>query len=205
MRDAATFCGGDHLREQNMKTKFIVAALALAATASVQAADWYVGGSLGRSDYKVDFSGATTKDTKDTGYKLFVGARLSPNFAVEGGFADLGKATASDATTSGKVELTAMPFVDAVGILPLSPQWDLLGRFGLTSSKLKLSETTAGVSGSDSDRSIQAHFGFGAQYNISKTMAVRAEWERFRGKYNKGGANDSGNVDLLSVGFVIGF
>lgn len=188
-----------------MKIKFAAAALALAATASVQAADWYVGGALGRSDYKVDFSGATTSDKTDTGYKLFVGARLSPNFAVEGGFAGLGKATASDATSSGKVELSAMPYVDAVGILPLNPQWDLLGRFGLTSSKLKLSAVDNGVAGSDSDRNIQAHFGFGAQYNISKTVAVRAEWERFRGKYSKNGVSDSGNVDLLSVGFTIGF
>jgi OOP family OmpA-OmpF porin len=205
MRGAVAFRGGDLLREQNMKTKFIVAALALAATASVQAADWYVGGSLGRSDYKVDTTGATSSDKTDTGYKLFVGARLSPNFAVEGGYADLGKATASDATSSAKLKLSALPYVDAVGFLPLSPQWDLLGRFGLTSSKLKVSGTNGGVSASDSDRSIQAHFGFGAQYNISKTMAVRAEWERFRGKYDKNGVSDSGNVDLLSVGIAIGF
>lgn len=109
MRAATAFRGGDHLREQNMKIKFAVAAMALAATASVQAADWYVGGALGRSDYKVDFSGATTFDKTGTGYKLFVGARLSPNFAVEGGFAGLGKATASDATSLAKVELSAVP------------------------------------------------------------------------------------------------
>ncbi len=189
----------------NINAKIIAAAMVLAASATAHAADWYVGGALGRSDFKVDVTGATTADKKDTGYKLFAGARLSPNLAIEGGFADLGKATASDGTNTGKFELTVFPYIDAVGILPLSPQWDLLGRLGLTSSKLKISDTTAGVTTSDSDRSIQAHFGFGAQYNISKTVAVRAEWERFRGKYNKGGNNDSGNVDLLSVGFTFGF
>lgn len=183
----------------------IIAAVVLAASATANAADWYVGGSLGQSAYKVDVTGATTSDKKDTGYKLFAGARLSPNFAIEGGYVGLGKATASDGTSSGKFELTAFPYLDAVGILPLSPDWELLGRLGLTSSKLKLSATTGGVTASDSDRSIQAHFGFGAQYNISKAVAVRAEWERFRGKYNKNGASDSGNVDLLSIGFTFGF
>ena len=188
-----------------MNAKFVVAALALAATASVQAADWYVGGSVGRSDYKVDTAGATKSDKTDTGFKLFVGARLSPNFAIEGGYADLGKATASQGTDSVKLALTAVPYLDAVGILPLNPQWDLLGRFGVTSSKLKISGTSAGVSASDSDRSTQAHFGFGAQYNLSKTMAVRAEWERFRGKYSKNGVSESGNADLLSIGVTVGF
>lgn len=187
-----------------MNTKIILASLALAASATAQAADWYVGGAVGRSDYKVDTTGATSSDKTDTGYKLFAGARLSPNLAIEGGFADLGKATASDGTTSGSLKLSAL-YLDAVGILPLNPQWDVFGRVGLSSSKLKLAGTVGGATGSDSDRSVQAHFGFGGQYNLSKTVAVRAEWERFRGKYDKNGVSDSGNVDLLSVGVTIGF
>lgn len=187
-----------------MNIKFAVAALALAATASVQAADWYVGGSVGRSDYKIDTTGATTADTKDTGYKLFAGARLSPNLAVEGGYANLGKASASQGTTSGSVKLDAV-YLDAVGILPLSPQWDLFGRLGVSSSNLKIAGTVGTTSATDSDRSVQAHYGIGGQFNVSKTLAVRAEWERFRGKYAKNGVNEKGDVDLLSIGVSIGF
>ena len=187
-----------------MNTKHILAALALAASATAQAADWYVGGAIGRADYKVDFTGATASDKTDTGYKLFAGARLSPNLAIEGGYADLGKATGRDATTSASLQLTAV-YLDAVGILPLSPQWDVYGRLGLTSSNLKISGTVGGFAGSDSDRSVQPHFGLGGQYNLSKTVSVRAEWERFRGKFDKNGFSDSGNQDLLSVGVTIGF
>lgn len=187
-----------------MNAKLLLAALALAGAASAQAADWYVGGAVGRSDYKVDTTGATASDKTDTGYKLFGGARLSPNLAVEGGFADLGKATAAQGAASGSLKLSAL-YLDAVGILPLNPQWDLYGRLGLSSSKLKVSGNINGATGSDSDRSVQAHVGFGGQYNLSKAVAVRAEWERFRGKYSKNGVSDSGNVDLLSVGLTIGF
>jgi len=186
-----------------MNARFVVAALALAATASVQAADWYVGGALGRSAYKVDTTGATSSDKNDTGYKLFAGARLGANLAVEGGFADLGKASAAQGNVSGSIKLSAL-YLDAVGIVPLG-QFDLFGRLGLTSSKLKVAGTVGNFVANDSDRSVQAHFGLGGQYNISKSVAVRAEWERFRGKYSKNGVSDSGNADLWSVGVTLGF
>ena len=187
-----------------MNTKIILATLALAASATAQAADWYVGGAVGQSDAKVDTTGTTSSDKTDTGYKLFAGARLSPNLAIEGGFADMGKASFSDGTTSGSLKLSAV-YLDAVGILPLNPQWDLYGRLGLSSSNLKVTGSVGGATGSDSDRTVQPHFGLGGQYKLSKTVALRAEWERFRGKYDKNGVSDSGNVDLFSVGVTIGF
>ena len=65
---------------------------------------WYGGLSIGQSRAKIDDARITstllgagftstsiTHDDRDTGYKVFAGYRINRNFALEGGFFDLGK------------------------------------------------------------------------------------------------------------------
>jgi OOP family OmpA-OmpF porin len=181
-----------------MSAKQVIAALALSAiaAASAQAADFYIGASGGTTDWKVADEPGASIDKSDTGYKFMLGAQFHPNFALEGGYVDLGKAKYSGAYV-GDIKGTGW-FVDAVGLWPMSPQWTLLGKVGVFNGKAK--GTVVGL-GSASDSGTDAKFGLGVQYSLSKNLALRGEWERYRFDV----FNDKGDVDLWSLGVKFSF
>lgn len=182
------------------------AVLTCITTLPAKALDLYVGGLVGGSNFGsvgVVPSGATVKET-DTGYKLLLGARISPNFAVEGGYTDFGKAKLSDKTTSVSISGSGI-FVDVVGILPLNTDWALFGKAGVLSGKVGISASSGNQSGSLSDTGSGMRYGFGATYAVTKSVAIRAEWERSRFDVNFVGNPINGDVDLLSVGVNFSF
>lgn len=171
--------------------------IALAATTPAQAADWYLGGSLGGSDWKVsDVPAGVSVDKTDVGYKLFGGASFTPNFALEGGYANFGKSTVSVPGASGNARGYGY-FLDLVGILPVGPQFGLLARLGAFNGHGKIE--AAGQTESDSGTDVK--YGVGLQYNLSKTIGIRGEWERYR--FNA--FDDKQDVDLWSIGVTFGF
>lgn len=181
-----------------MSISQVIAALALSAIAvgSAQAADVYVGVSGGATDWKVADEPGASIDKTSTGYKVMLGAQLHPNFALDVGYVDLGKAKFTGAYT-GDIDGTGW-FIDAVGLWPLSPEWSLLGKVGAFNGKAK--GTVVGL-GSASDSGTDVKFGLGVQYAFSKSLAFRGEWERYR--FNV--FNDKGDVDLLSLGLKFSF
>src|SRR5690349_1559866 len=110
-------------------------ALALAAmvgNAQTQAPDtgFYVGGSYGQSNVKFDDSsfqvpgGNISKDESSSAWKIFAGYRLGKHVAVEGGWTDLGKFSATTsvpppfAGAATQTIKSSGPHVEGVGILP---------------------------------------------------------------------------------------
>jgi OOP family OmpA-OmpF porin len=190
--------------------------IAAGAISSAALAQGYIGASIGQSDYKVDCTGLTTCDTKDTGYKLFGGYMFTPNLGIEAGWVDLGKMTGSaqagvieteggPIVVSGSVELKSSgPFLGALAAAPLG-QASLFAKVGLADLKTDLTASVMGLSASTSTRHTDVFYGFGASYKFAKNFAVRAEWERFRIKYSDGVEAYKDDVDLLSVGFTYHF
>jgi OmpA-OmpF porin, OOP family len=162
-------------------------ALALAVTLvalSAHAEGLYVGGNLGSSHYKGDDIGGLSTDRSDTGLKLYGGYGITPNVAVETGYARIGKfkSAAGDVKASGL-------FVDAVGILPLGNGFSALGRAGLFNGKLDSS-----LAGSDRGTSLK--IGAGVQYDLATNVGLRGEWERYRFD----ALNTKTNADVYSLG-----
>jgi OOP family OmpA-OmpF porin len=184
------------------------AALLAAGACAASAADFYVGGSVGSSRYHADddvANGFTVNDKNDTGYKLFGGVSITENFGVEAGYVNLGKLKFTDTSfgpaVSGTIKGTGF-FVDAVGTLPLgSSGFAVLGKIGVFNGKAKATATGPLGSGSADDSGTDVKFGIGASYTITKSLQVRAEWERYR--FNIDG--DKGDTDLLSVGLTYKF
>lgn len=174
------------------KKTVLVAAL-LAATAGAQAADFYVGGSVGSSKYHADDDGGVRfVDKTDTGYKAFGGVQIIPNFAVEFGYVDMGKLRAE--VTPFSVDLKGRGvFVDAVGLLPVTDTVTLFGKVGAFNGKVKGSVN--GIDAGD-DSGTDVKFGLGASFAVTPKIAIRAEWERYR--FNV--FDDKGDTDLASVG-----
>jgi OmpA-OmpF porin, OOP family len=174
-----------------------VAALAAGVACLAQAQEVYVGGSFGASSWSIVNAPGASVDGDDVGYKVVFGSQLNPYLAVEIGWADLGKAKLTGAGVSG--DLTGKGgFIDLVGMLQTSKDWWLLGRIGAFNGEVK--GQVSGV-GSDTDRGTNVKYGLGAQFDISRTTMLRAEWERYRFDH----FGDNADVDLWSVGVNFSF
>ncbi len=202
-----------------------LAALALIASPYAMADDtgWYGGISIGQSKAKIDDAGiagnllgngltttSITNDDSDTGYKLFAGYKFNKNFALEGGYFDLGKfgfaaTTAGPGTLNGSIKLQGIN-LDAVGILPVSPAFSVFGRAGVNYAQARDSFSGTGAvnvsNPSPSKNDTNYNFGLGLQYDLNKSVGMRLEAERYR-------VNDAvgnrGDIDLFSAGLVYRF
>ena len=122
-----------------------------------------------------------------------VGARLAPNFAVEGeGSFGVRDQDISVAGVNGKIEHQYDAAVYGVGVLPVSPNFELFGRLGYGTTKIKA--TAAGASASADGESF--NYGLGAQYFLDTQNGLRADWTRrdFR--------DDGGEADTYGVSYV---
>jgi len=204
-------------------------ALAIPPGASAQESPWYIGGSIGQSRVKLDTGGLSrdlaaagmanngfSANETDTGFKLFGGYRFHPNFAVEGGYAELGKFSASGTvTTFNFVPIVPLPtkvtievgqglHLAVVGNVPLANQFSVFGRLGAYDMRTEMKVTVSGISSSESARNTGFLLGAGVGYDFTRNVGMRVEWEQF----NKVGDKDKtgqGDVGLLSVGLVYRF
>lgn len=212
----------------NTRLKILCLALVLASTNALAQDDprgFYIGLSIGQSKVSIDDSdvptvvGATatsvSKDETDSGFKLYGGYRFTRNFALEGGWADLGRFRATRNVTAPAIgSFTAEteasgPFIDAVGIIPLQ-QFALFGKLGAMYATTETTFSTTGavlllpgVPRSSDDSELEFKFGLGASYSFTRNFAIRAEYERFF----EVGTSDTGegDIDLISIGIVFRF
>jgi OOP family OmpA-OmpF porin len=190
-----------------------------------QAADsgWYGGLNIGQSRAHIDDARITsgllgsgftttsiTDDDHDTAYKIFGGFKINKNFALEGGYFDLGKfgftsTTVPAGSLSGDMKIKGLN-IDAVGFLPLSEKFSLFGRIGLQYAQVKDSfsgtgaVTPANSSASKSAGNLKA--GAGIQYDFTPSLAMRGEWERYR---IDDAVGNRGEVEMFSLGLVYMF
>ncbi len=186
-----------------------VALLALGgmvAAAQATAQGFYVGGSVGKSDFDdgnavPDLITSGSVDGTDTGYKIYGGYQFNRNFGVEVAWVDLGQAKYSGTfqglpVTGGTVKTYGFN-LSAVGTLPMgSSGFSFFGKAGLYSWEAKASDVTGGSPFSGKQNGSDLSYGIGGSYAFTKNLGIRAEWERFK-------AVD--NIDLLSVGVVYQF
>jgi len=166
----------------------LVALLAAGGIGAAQAEGLYVGGNLGTPDYHSTINGVGG-DGSGAGLKLYGGYQLTPNFAVEGGYFDLGHIDDG----SGRVKARGV-YADAVGSFEIAPKWSLLGSAGLAEGRFT---TTAG-----NDSSPALKLGAGVQYDLSKQFALRAQYDRYR---FINAFDEKPNIGELSVGLKVNF
>ena len=205
-----------------VKMKQVAAALiALSAASTVFAADdsgVYVLGAVGSSRVAIDKAeidseltavGVTglssTSHETDTGYKLQLGYKVNQNFAVEGGYVDLGKFTYDATFTGGTAKATAKATgwnIVAMGILPLGDTFSLLGRLGVIRAKVDETASATGPGGSAlasvSATKNKSTYGLGVAYNLSKSTSIRADYDRYS-KLGDKNTTGEGDVDLYSL------
>lgn len=186
------------------------AALAAAALAvsSLACAEAYLGGSVGQSMTKFDSSdstlaGAVTSHEKTkTAYKLFAGYSFNPSFAIEAGYADLGKPSSKFVLPTETIPQTQKEsawFVAGKGTLPINEQFNLFGKLGITQNKVSASWSDSGGGGSASNSRSGVLYGIGAEYNATKQVGIRLEYEDF-GKFGNSTGTGRTNTSMWSTG-----
>ncbi len=186
-----------------------LAALAMlfATSAWAQDAGIYLGASIGQSRAKdfCDGSGGFSCDDKDTAWKVFAGYQFNRHLAAEVGYTDLGEVGASGVLSGvsvrGTVEVTAFELV-GIGSIPVMDRFSLYGKLGLYRAETEQNVTgtlgTVTVTDNTSENNTDLTFAFGARFDITRNLGIRAEWQR----YLDVGGGDIGedDVDVLSVG-----
>lgn len=201
----------------------VAAAIMASPFAWADASGWYGGASIGQSTAKIDdpritsgllgsgFTSVIISDNdRDTGYKIFGGYQLNKNFAVEGGYFDLGgfgftATTLPAGTLNGHIKLRGI-HVDLVGSLPITPKFSVFGRVGANYAEARDTFSGTGavvvLNPNPSVFDTNPKVGLGLQYAINDSLAVRAEVERYRINDALG---NKGDIDLVSVGLVYTF
>ncbi|MFL6718398.1 MAG: outer membrane beta-barrel protein [Burkholderiaceae bacterium] len=198
-----------------MKLKSIIRALVLSLTAlaatSAMAADpaantsFYVGGNLGKSNFKFKCSDGVSCSEPSVNFKLLAGYQFSPNFAVEGAYLDFGTIKASVEDFRAKARVHSFTLA-GLGIIPLSNEAKLFGKIGLHHSrgKLDIDFPDGYGSSSSSDHKTGLLLGAGLQYDFTGNLAGRVEYERL----NFGSdslISDRNNIGMFSVGLLYKF
>jgi OOP family OmpA-OmpF porin len=216
--------------ENNMKLLKTSRALGLAALAGIASpyaiaadAGWYIGGNVGQSQAKIDderiIGGltaggfATTSindDDRDLGFKVFGGYQFNKYFALESGYFDLGKfgftaTTAPAGAFNGNIKIKGVNF-DTVALLPFTDRFSAFGRIGVNYAEAKDTFSGTGsvhvLNPTRTRRAANYKIGLGLEYDITESLGLRAEVERYRiddGVYNLG------DIDLASAGLVYRF
>lgn len=117
----------------------------------------------------------------NTEFKGRLGYQLTPNFAVEGGYVDLGTQSYNTSLAGGLKGLDTKSSgmnVSALGIMPVNYQLSVFGKVGYTSGSLRGIDNLGGTSVSISQDKNSLGMGLGGIYQITPSIGLRAEWER---------------------------
>ncbi len=198
---------------------------AMSTCAVAQDANWYMGANIGQAKATIDdarinssllgagFSSTTiADDDRDTAYKVFGGYQINPNFAIEGGYFNLGRFgytanTVPAGSLIGDVKVQGIN-LDLVGTLPITERISVLGRVGAHYDEANGSYRTTGAAQAfnfnpnPSTRETNLKVGLGLQYAITESLALRTEIERYR---INDAIDNRGDVDTVSVGLVYRF
>lgn len=149
----------------------------------------YLGGDLGQSKFKDACNPfASGCDDKDTQWGLFAGYQFNQYLAAELAYHDLGTVS----TPLGGIDGKTWEIV-GIGSYPLANQFSVYGKLGGYRGKFE----GAGSSNTNNDLT----YGLGLQYDFTRNIGARAEWQR----YHDMGSGDGINVDVLRVGALYRF
>lgn len=182
---------------------------------------WYIGAGIGQSRASIDDqrlirslmeNGASSvqfsMDERDTAYKLYLGKQLNENFALEGGYFNLGKSNFSALTNPGAGSLNGeVGFqgvnLDLLGRVHFTERFSMLANIGMhyTEAKAHFSGNRlyAITNPNPTERKLNGKVGLGLEYQMTQALALRGQVERYR---VNDGVQNRGDVDFYSIGLV---
>ena len=206
-----------------MRLMSLLSALTLAVAfvpGSACAADWYLGASGGSSSYGSKLLGGSSGTT--LGYDLFAGYRLSPRWALELSYFDMGSADAnktvfgpapcvgtgcaamlgsSAARSSADTDGFALSMV---GTLPFGDTWSGFVTFGAADSRTDVTPAPLVAAQSISASKWVLGYGVGLQADAGSGWAFRLGWRTLSG-VGKSTTTGSDDVSFLFLSALYSF
>ncbi|OZY86510.1 hypothetical protein CBP51_05665 [Cellvibrio mixtus] len=183
--------------------------------------NWYGGLNIGQTHESIndgliannELGGGLTSitdDDRDNGFKVFAGYQLNDNFALEGGYFDLGQfgsRAIKDQVGALKTQTKTRGFnIDLVGSLPMTEKLSAFARAGAHYSESKDRFQGSGdVIVTDAhrrDRDVNFKWGGGLQYDFTQRFGMRLEAERYAINDVMG---NNGAINLYSLGALYRF
>jgi hypothetical protein len=165
-------------------------------------------------------------DDNDSAIRLSVGYNITPNFAVELSYADLGETAALNLSNSATQSLavvrqdTTALSLSAIGKKQLGQsKFTAFGKVGLSywDSEINFDRTpilAAFPNQTQSETGIDPIIGLGLEYKANSTLTLKAGWDRYYSVGERGQAIDMTNnnlktvdtdIDMLYVGASVSF
>lgn len=190
----------------------LVAASAMACSATASAGFFdltlepYVTASVGQGMADSDrycsltntYSGSpVTCDDNDLALKAAIGLEVNEYIMMEGGYVSLSKFKGANAGTTASAEMNGVT-MRIVGTWHFTDDFMLMATGGLailhTDVKSNVPIAPAPASPTNVEETdAEWTFGLGVQYNLTKTIGLRAEWERY---FNVGDPYTTGESDI---------
>jgi OOP family OmpA-OmpF porin len=196
-----------------MRKILLTVLLSFASTqALAQDSKFYFGASGGQTKFDTGVTAVTASlDEKDSGFKIFGGYDLNENISVEAFYVDLGNATLSGTngqtfrannttyqfTTSASISVrgTAIGASILAGV-PLNDYVKPFAKIGFSRTETKTSYTGTNAP-DEKDTSTEPMYGVGIDFNITKAISLRVEYEHYK--------SDDDKAKLVSAGIKFRF
>ncbi len=179
----------------------------ISTQAFAQDSKFYFGASGGQTKFDTGVTAITARlDEKDSGFKIFAGYEINENVAIEGFYTDLGSATLSGTngqtfrfnnttyqfTTSASIAIkgTALGASILAGV-PINEYVKPFAKIGFSRTETKTTYTGTNAP-SETDTSTEPMYGVGIDFNVTKTIAIRLEYETYK--------SDDDKATLISAG-----
>ena len=146
-------------------------------------------------------------------FRFAAGYNITPMFAVEAGYAMIGDSKIDTVNAQGVAGINTTETVKSsslsvagVANYAINDAFGVFGKLGFANSKIDYTCTATGgfTCTSSSGSKTALLLGVGAQYNINKQFAIRAQYEDF-GKVTVGNGGPGVGIKMVSVGAAYNF
>lgn len=189
-----------------MKKKILFMALLSTLTSTAMAEGFYGALDIGQSSNKDACAGVgagATCNESGTAFRLGGGYQFTPNWGIEANYGILASSKASAGSFSGEIKPRSIQ-IAATGTFPIANAFSVIGKIGIASNVTEFSATTLATQNTTTTK---LAYGIGAQYDISKTLGVRAQYESL-GEVNDPPSTTNPatyKISMISAGLVLKF
>jgi len=134
----------------------------------------HAGVSFGQSKLDINCPAGFGCDDRDQFLKAYAGGRFNNAVGLEVGVMNFGKFSAGGGETDGWGADAAL-----VAGFPIGANSSVFGKLGVVYARMETSGTAPGFQ-TGKERGFGMRYGLGAQVGLTKTWALRADWDRYR-------------------------
>ena len=188
-------------------TGLVAATAGVSPLAFAQDSGWYLAVNLGQSNAKNGcpnlVAAGQSCDDISSAYGVFGGYQFNKYLGAEAGYTYLGEFTASQSAMDLTNKVKGYELL-GVGTFPINPQFEVYGKVGAFFWNVKESCTGTCTFNSQTETGNKLTYALGAQYNFTKNVGGRVQYQRYQDVGNASTTGQS-DYDVLSVGVVFKF